>query len=224
MQNDLREAVAHEIYDFLDERFPDASMPGGVQLFADPGDTTDANMNHEAGCFALADRILDLALGGQQERAVMVCPQCEGEGSYADGVDESACSTECTRCGGNGWTVDLSALSNTPARAEAQDEGAAGEREAIIRAIRENIEVMGVHFIGHDDAANAILAIRRAPSSPPPAADEDRVRIGPDLVERLKGWPHHAQGADYSVASIQALMTEAADALKSTAAKEGEKK
>lgn len=47
------------------------------------------------------------------ERAVMVCPQCEGEGSYADGLDEAACSIECTRCGGNGWIVDLATLLTT---------------------------------------------------------------------------------------------------------------
>jgi len=56
----VREAVAHEIYDYLNERFPDGPMPGGVQLFADPGDHTDAAMKHEAGCSELADRILAL--------------------------------------------------------------------------------------------------------------------------------------------------------------------
>ncbi len=45
----------------------------------------------------------------------MVCPQCEGEGYYADGLDESACSTECTRCGSNGWIVDLARLAAAPA-------------------------------------------------------------------------------------------------------------
>lgn len=59
------------------------------------------------------------------ERAVMVCPQCEGEGSYADGRDEAACTTECTRCGSNGWIVDLAALRPTPAPdvVEAYDAG-----------------------------------------------------------------------------------------------------
>jgi DnaJ-class molecular chaperone len=41
------------------------------------------------------------------EQAVMVCPQCEGEGGYPDGIDEAACHTACTRCGGNGWIVNL---------------------------------------------------------------------------------------------------------------------
>ncbi len=44
------------------------------------------------------------------ERAVMSCPQCEGEGGYPDGVDEAACHTDCTRCDGNGWIVDLAAI------------------------------------------------------------------------------------------------------------------
>ena len=41
------------------------------------------------------------------EQCVMVCPQCEGEGTYADGLDDAACSTICTRCEGNGWIVDV---------------------------------------------------------------------------------------------------------------------
>lgn len=54
------------------------------------------------------------ALDAQAERAVMVCPQCEGEGGYPDGLDEAACHTECTRCGGNGWIVNLAALRAEP--------------------------------------------------------------------------------------------------------------
>ncbi len=50
------------------------------------------------------------AQGDVVERAVIVCPQCDGEGSYADGLDEAACSTDCTRCGSNGWIVDRAAL------------------------------------------------------------------------------------------------------------------
>jgi hypothetical protein len=45
-----------------------------------------------------------------QEQAVMACPQCEGEGGHPDGLDEAACHTDCTRCGGNGWIVDLATL------------------------------------------------------------------------------------------------------------------
>lgn len=57
------------------------------------------------------------------EKAVMVCPQCEGEGSYADGLDEAACSADCTRCGGNGWIVDLAALRETHHLAPRHTEG-----------------------------------------------------------------------------------------------------
>lgn len=59
-EQDMREAVAREIHDYLSERFPDGALPGGVQLFADPGDHTDAAMKHEAGCEELANRILAL--------------------------------------------------------------------------------------------------------------------------------------------------------------------
>jgi hypothetical protein len=48
------------------------------------------------------------------ERAVMVCPQCEGEGGYPDGLDADACHTECTRCGSNGWIVNLAVLNSPP--------------------------------------------------------------------------------------------------------------
>lgn len=48
--------------------------------------------------------------GSFNEKAVMVCPQCDGEGGYPDGLDEAACHTDCTRCAGNGWIVDLAAL------------------------------------------------------------------------------------------------------------------
>lgn len=71
---------------------------------------------HEAvRCFeAMAEWIYHHApaarSGAMNEKAVMVCPQCEGEGEYADGLDEAACSTPCTRCDGNGWIVDFSAI------------------------------------------------------------------------------------------------------------------
>lgn len=52
------------------------------------------------------------ALLSVNEKSVMVCPQCEGEGGYPDGLDEAACHTDCTRCDGNGWIVDLAALAH----------------------------------------------------------------------------------------------------------------
>lgn len=44
------------------------------------------------------------------EQAIMPCPQCDGEGGYPDGLDEAACHTECTRCAGTGWIVDIASL------------------------------------------------------------------------------------------------------------------
>lgn len=58
------------------------------------------------------------------ERCVMVCPQCEGEGSYADGLDDDACTTDCTRCGGDGWIVDRAALASlNPTTGAGETEG-----------------------------------------------------------------------------------------------------
>lgn len=50
------------------------------------------------------------------EQCVMVCPQCDGEGTYADGLDDAACSTICTRCEGNGWIVDVHSFNYASAR------------------------------------------------------------------------------------------------------------
>jgi DnaJ-class molecular chaperone len=66
------------------------------------------------------------------EQAVMVCPQCEGEGGYADGLDENACHTVCTRCGGNGWIVDVKALTRTQA--------SGGANAALIEAAQEFVD------------------------------------------------------------------------------------
>jgi len=43
------------------------------------------------------------------EKDIIFCPQCEGEGGYPDGLDDAACHTDCTRCDGSGWIVDLAA-------------------------------------------------------------------------------------------------------------------
>lgn len=69
---------------------------------------------------------------------------------------------------------DLRAL--LAARAEAQDEGAAGERERIAR------HALGRIYLGHaqtpkETARLALDEMDAAHPSPPPAADEDRVRI-----------------------------------------------
>ena len=58
----MREKAEIAVYSFLDERFPGGALPGGVQLFAKPGDALDATFEHEKGCAALADAVLTAAL------------------------------------------------------------------------------------------------------------------------------------------------------------------
>lgn len=48
--------ISEIIYDYLDERFPEGALPGGIQLFAT--DHLDAEFKHEAGCEELAKRII----------------------------------------------------------------------------------------------------------------------------------------------------------------------
>lgn len=160
-----------------------------------------------------------LALGGQKgEDAPELALEYARDFGVGFIVDGKAVRPErVTVChGDNSWLRQ----DTTPARAEAQDEGAAGEREAIIRAIRENIEVMGVHFIGHDDAADAILAIRRAHPSPPLAADEYRGMKAFKFINDL-----YRIKSEFPAIRLHGALkkAEALAALKSTAAKEGEK-
>lgn len=217
--------------------------------------------------------------GETREQAVMVCPQCEGEGHYADGVDEAACSEQCTRCAGNGWIVDLALLSSrplalggqqgdsetlrvlldnlviaqtlskdirqkatdeacsylydrrtTPARAEAQDEGAAGD-SAIALARRCTQTIAAQHGPDSDFANGArmvLAALICAPAldhpSPPPAADADRVRIAVEAFlkaeDEARDRLREAGTPLPSTPEVDALR-EALAALKSTAAKEG---
>ena len=54
---------AKAAHDYLDARFPDGALPGGVQLFANPGDYIDPLFRHEDGCVELATAVLKAALG-----------------------------------------------------------------------------------------------------------------------------------------------------------------
>ncbi|MEW9855892.1 hypothetical protein [Novosphingobium sp. M1R2S20] len=65
----------------------------------------------------------DQDASGAMEQAVKVCPQCDGEGGYPDGLDEDACHTECTRCGSNGWIVDLEALQSSSRSNPSEQQG-----------------------------------------------------------------------------------------------------
>lgn len=57
----MREKGEVAVWNFLDQRFPDGALPGGVQLFAKDG--LDPNFEHEKGCAALAEAVLTAALG-----------------------------------------------------------------------------------------------------------------------------------------------------------------
>lgn len=90
------------------------------------------------------------------ERAVMVCPQCEGEGSYADGLDEAACTTECTRCGSNGWIVDLAALTAIPTQLGEVIQADDGD----LRELYERI-LSGTFYDDYDEASRLTGVLRR---------------------------------------------------------------
>lgn len=98
-----------------------------------------------------------------KERAVMVCPQCEGEGGYPDGLDEAACHTDCTRCGGNGWIVDLAALTKpaVPDVGEAEAFEAAA-KIAISHSNYGHVEGNKRAFVIANDLEQRATAIRGA--------------------------------------------------------------
>lgn len=81
------------------------------------------------------------------EQAVLVCLQCEGEGSYADGVDEAACTTECTRCGGNGWIADIPRIITSRPRPQA--DGLAAELGFLLEMMQDQIELNPSNY-SHD--------------------------------------------------------------------------
>ena len=116
----------------------------------------------------------------------------------------------------------------TPARAEAQDEGAAlsdEDHEVIRRCVERQLKLYlrGQHkgYYIHSDIASLIYMIGRAHPSPTPAADADRVRTLETamktacnlLAERTHGNPARSPGHNARL--------ELEAALKSTGAKEG---
>lgn len=134
-----------------------------------------------------------------------------------------------------------SKFSTTPARAEAQDEGAAGEIGAAIQRVEavslggDVLDVYGAESFAHPTHTfrgdlRALLA--RARPSPTPAADADRVRIAvEDALAELRRIPSPLtddgdvtcwSSSDDVAAAIHAAQTHLERAaLKSTAAKEG---
>lgn len=78
--------------------------------FGTPGRDYSAEYTVTSEPLYRSGQLVPVPSAGTLEKHVMVCPQCDGEGGYPDGVDEAACHTDCTRCGGNGWIVDTTAV------------------------------------------------------------------------------------------------------------------
>lgn len=115
------------------------------------------------------------ALTSVNEKSVMVCPQCEGEGGYPDGLDEAACHTDCTRCDGNGWIVDIAAL------AQPVEAGEDGLRAQIAKLEDERDEALAGPW---PKWASDLLDILREYTGPCP---EDSWE-GVDLPEEMRVW------------------------------------
>lgn len=58
----MMEKACFAAHEFLDDRFPMAALPGGVQTFADAGDSLARHGKHEQGCEDLARAVLTAAL------------------------------------------------------------------------------------------------------------------------------------------------------------------
>ena len=141
------------------------------------------------------------------ERAVMVCPQCEGEGSYADGLDEVACSTECTRCGGNGWIADVATLIRTAEDRETLESiiawgddtfGPCSQGRAIERAGEEWREMIEEGADVPIEAADVIICLLRIPG----ILDAINRKMG---INRKREWNVRPDGTGYHVKARQAL-------------------
>lgn len=160
--------------------------------------------------------------GNQAERAVMVCPQCEGEGGYPDGLDEAACHTECPRCGSNGWIVDVAALASLPSQ-DSFRAGIEAARLADLEARLEDLErLKAAGDVGECDSCGGLNiscpdGCERDPktgeliASSPPVSDElrkvvERIqREDAYLVDYLLGWAGLAEPQPWGAATSFAL-------------------
>lgn len=157
-----------------------------------------------------------LALGGQQGE--IECDACKRGEVRHFSTDDGFWVEITTSAGGanehglNGWietlehypdgstkrreyvATDSPALSTTPARAEAQDEGAAGYKAALIDDLRRyynDCTPPQMHYAQSDGLAfaldTAIRLLSEAHPSPTPAADADRVREAVTIIrDRLR--------------------------------------
>lgn len=108
------------------------------------------------------------------EQCVMVCPQCDGEGTYSDGLDDAACSTTCSRCESNGWIVDVHSFEYASARIKGdkvrENPDERPHRDDAARLDRQELEDLIADAIAdsfdpdwsHRDGARAVLAALEA--------------------------------------------------------------
>lgn len=191
---ETREAVAREVH---------------IGRF--PSDREATLFEHEsreakAYCYRIADRVLSarpLALGGQQGVARWGLKDDNGVIQCLTYDDETSAEVAAKRCSVRLTPFPL--YDTTPARAEAQDEGAAGEAYGWIY---ERLDV-GPDWCAGDEWWPAEFT-RKAPTpgrsrniitlyahpSPTPAADADMVRIAVEALEAEREW--HDRIADYA--------------------------
>jgi len=243
---ETREAVARLAWtyacssDELDPQY-DNGWSRALDLYANEPRYTDSAKEFVDRTWAFADAIFallsarPLASGGPQGGGLeSVSP--EGLRARANMVrdvlnDGGSCARHLELA-----AAEIERLSTTPARAEAQDEGAAGEpRLDVLASMRDHYQfalsgpwpgvktphyaVAGLFKMAGDE----IERLRSAHPSPTPAADDDRVRIACEK-EAIAGALGNVLPLDIDWQHIRVAsqaFVEALAALKSTAAKEG---
>ena len=180
-----------------------------------------------------ADEMVDafMAGAGRYDIWLKALERIAGEQQHRSGYCQTDITVEPALTAEEAQTVARDALSTTPARAEAQDEGAAGDIEfpyqRTFNAIADAVSFTWAGDSGKPHTFNiSVEAFQRSYNngrqathpSPPPAADEDRVRSAlADLVtwfdkpvqgERGMIWVIRAgdQGADDAVAEALAAL------------------
>ncbi len=189
-----------------------------------------------------------LAGSGRSDRMAKALERIADEQQHRSGYCQTDITVEPALTAEEAQTVARDALSTTPARAEAQDEGVAVEKwvKRALIYIEQCVQAAEIHFPGVEedpadlsvqgfalfgledecDPAAIPTARLRAHPSPPPAADEDRVRIAVEALEKIGSgdFPDFNAGNNNDLIARANWQTarSAVAALKSTAAKEGD--
>lgn len=176
-----------------------------------------------------ADEMVDafMAGAGRYDIWLKALERIAGEQQHRSGYCQTDITVEPALTAEEAQTVARDALSTTPARAEAQDEGAAGEFVEPYAWIWRDMTRLGLGFTRDP----SVVSIKReqgceiqplyAHPSPTPAADDDRVRIAVEAMQGALDWdkargyrmPYRVRDPLYAAIDLAAL--------KSTAAKEG---